>query len=178
MRQRGFIAAVVATVFLAGAAAGVVAQSQPGPPDQQGPRLGNQRPGGPGAMRGPGGFGLPGLRQLDLSDAQKEQIRNIHESHRDEARQIAERTQAAQRELNVAAEGTVVDEANIRAKANALAAVIADGTIHRAKVNAEIFNVLTSEQQQKLEAFRAQMQERMKNRATERGERRQRRGAR
>jgi protein CpxP len=129
-------------------------------------------------MRGPGGFGLPGLRQLDLSDAQKEQIRAIQESHRDEGRLIAERTRTAQRDLNLAAEGTVVDESNIRAKANALAAVIADGTIHRAKVNAEIFNVLTSEQQQKLEAFRAEMQERMKNRATERGERRQRRGAR
>lgn len=176
MRQRGFIAAVVAAVFLAGAAASVVAQPQAGPHVQQGPRM--RGPGGPGGMRGPGGFGLPGLRQLDLSDAQKEQIRAIQESHRDEGRLIAERTRTAQRDLNLAAEGTVVDESNIRAKANALAAVIADGTIHRAKVNAEIFNVLTSEQQQKLEAFRAEMQERMKNRATERGERRQRRGAR
>jgi protein CpxP len=127
-------------------------------------------------MRGPGGLGLPGLRQLDLSDAQREQIRTIHESHREEGRQIAERTRTAQHELNLASQGTAVDEAAIRARANDLAAAIADGTIHRAKVNAEIFNVLTAEQQQKLETLRAEMQERMKNRATERGQRRQGRG--
>jgi periplasmic protein CpxP/Spy len=162
MKQRALVAAAVAAVLLAGAAVGVMAQPQSG---SQGPRMGMQRgPGGPGAMGGRGGFGLPGLRQLDLSDAQKEQIRNIQQAHRDEARQLAQRTQAAQRELNLAAEGTGVDEANIRDKANALAAVVADRTIHRAKVNAEIFNVLTSEQQEKLREFRAQMQERMKNR--------------
>lgn len=173
MRQRGLIAAVVAAVFLAGAAISVTAQA--GPRGSQGPRMGMARgPGGPGAMGG--GFGLPGLRQLDLSDAQKEQIRNIQQSHRDEARQIAQRTEVAHRDLNLAAQGNVVDEANIRAKANALAAVIADGTIHRAKVNAEVFNVLTSEQQQKLESLRTERQERMKNRATERGQRRQRQG--
>lgn len=170
MKQRGFIAAVVAAFLLAGAAVTVTAQPpQPGP---QAPRIG-RGPGGPGPMGGRGGFGLPGLRQLDLTDAQKEQIRNIHQSHRDEAQQIAERTRTAQRELNLASEGTVVNESDIRAKANVLAAAIADQTIHRAKVNAEIFNVLTSEQQEKLKAFRTEMQERMKNRAEQRRERRQ-----
>jgi Spy/CpxP family protein refolding chaperone len=51
---------------------------------------------------------------------------------------------------------------------------MADGTIHRAKVNAEIFNVLTSEQQEKLKTLRAEAQERMKNREGQRRERRQR----
>lgn len=168
MKQRGFIAALVAAVLLAGAAVAVTAQPQAGVP---GPRVG-RGPGGPGPMGGRAGFGLAGLGQLDLTDAQKEQIRNIRESHRDEARQIAERTRAAERDLNLASEATVVDEADIRARANVLAAAIADGTIHRAKVNLEIFNILTSEQQEKLEAFRAQMQERMKNRASQPRERR------
>jgi Spy/CpxP family protein refolding chaperone len=168
MKQRGIIAAALAAILLAGAAITVTAQ--PGP---QGPRMGMGRgPGGPGLMAGRG-FGLPGLRQLDLTDAQKEQIRNIHQSHREGAQQVAERTRTAQRELNLAADGPTVDEAAIRAKADALAAAIADGTIHRAKVNAEIFNVLTSEQQEKLKAFRAEAQERMKNRAAERRQRRQ-----
>jgi protein CpxP len=164
MRQRGFIAAVVAAFLLAGAAVAVTAQPQPGP---QGPRMG-RGPGGPGPMGGRVGFGLPGLGQLDLTDAQKEQIKNIRESHRDEARQIAERTRTAERDLNLASEATVVDEADIRAKANVFAAAIAEGSIHRAKVNAEIFNLLTAEQQEKLTALRAQMQERMKNRAGQR----------
>ena len=170
MKQRGFIAAVVAALLVAGAAVGVMAQPPNGP---QGPRMGMR--GGPGGeMRGPG---LPGLRQLDLADTQKEQIKNIVASHRDEARQIAERRRTAERELRLAGEGPTVDEANIRAKANALAAAIAESTIHQSKVNAEIFNVLTSEQQEKLKAFRAQMQQRMQKRATERGPRRQRQGA-
>jgi len=176
MKQRGIIATVVAALLLAGAAVSVMAQPQTGP---QGPGVGMRRgPGGPGARGGPARFGLPGLGQLDLTDAQKEQIKNIHDSHRDEAWQIAQRTEAAQRDLNLTADAPVVDEAGIRAKADVLAAAIAEGTIHRAKVNAEIFNVLTSEQQEKLKAFRAQRQERMKNRATERRERRQRQGAR
>jgi Spy/CpxP family protein refolding chaperone len=167
MKQRGMIAAVLAVTLLAGAAASVTAQPPAGEPGQ---RMG-RGPGG-GGMGGPGRLGFPGLRQLDLTEAQREQVRNIHQSHREEGRQIAERTRAAQRELNLASEGTVVNESDIRTKANALAAAIADGTIHRAKVNAEIYNVLTAEQQQKLRELRTQMQERMKNRAQQRQQRR------
>jgi periplasmic protein CpxP/Spy len=166
MKQRGFIAAVMAAVLLTGAAITVTAQPPSGSP---GPRANIGR--GPG---GPGGFGFPGLRQLDLTEAQRDQIRTIHESHRQEGQQIGERMRTAQRELNEAAEGPVVDEANIRTKANAVAAAMADRTIHRAKVNAEIFNVLTSEQQEKLKTLRAEAQERMKNREGQRRERRQR----
>jgi protein CpxP len=163
MRQRGFVAAIVAAVLVTSAAVVMTAQ---GPERPQGPSAGMRRgPGGPGA----GGFGLPGLRQLDLSDAQKEQIRNIQQSHRDEVRQAAERTRTAERELTLAADAGVVDEGNIRAKANAFAAAVAESTILRAKINAEVFNLLTAEQQQKVKEFREQGEQRMKNR----GERRQ-----
>jgi protein CpxP len=114
-------------------------------------------------MGGRGGFGLPGLRELDLTDAQKEQIKTIHESHRTEVEQIAQRTRDAQRAIDQAANGNSVDEATIRSHSTTLAAAIADGAILRGKVNAEIFSVLTAEQQQKLNEFRAQMQERSKN---------------
>lgn len=168
MKQRGFVAAALAAVLLTGAAM-VAAQPEAG---RQGPPPGMGR--GPGhGMGGPGGFGFPGLRQLELTDAQRDQIRTIHQSHREEAQQIGERMRTAQRELDQAAEGQQVDEATIRAKASALAAVIADGTIHRAKVNAEIFNVLTAEQQEKLKTLRTQAEERMKNREERRRERRQ-----
>jgi protein CpxP len=138
--------------------------------------------GGPGMRRGPGGpgpFGLPGLRQLDLSDAQREQIRTIHESHRDEARQIGERTREAQRALDLATETGTVDEGDLRDKATALGAAISDGAILRAKVNAEILNVLTAEQREKLNEFRATMQQRRQasqDRFKERVGRRQQRG--
>jgi protein CpxP len=152
MKHRGFLAAIVAAVVMTGVAASVAAHQE-----QQ------QRSQAAEGRRGPGGFGLPGLRELDLTDAQKEQVRTIQQSHRNDMQQIAERQRTAERAIAQAANGSTVDESTIRAQSQALAAAIADGAILRAKVNAEIFNVLTAEQQQKLNEFRAQRQERMKN---------------
>ena len=171
MKQRGFIAAIAAAALITGAAV-TVASGHQGP--QQGQTEGRRGPGGPGGRMGgpggPGGFGLPGLRELDLTDAQKEQIKTIQQSHRAEVQQIGERTRTAQRAIDEAAGGASVNEAAIRSQSTALAAAIADGAILRAKVNAEIFNVLTAKQQQKLNEFRAQRQERMKNGPRQRGQ--------
>ena len=151
-----FLAAVLATGVAVTTTAHPLGGDQGTGATQGGPGM-RRGPGGPG---GPGSFGLPGLRQLDLSDAQREQIRTIHESHRDEARQIGERTREAQRALDLATEAGTVDEGDLRAKATALGAAISEGAILRARVNAEILNVLTAEQREKLNEFRARMQER------------------
>ncbi len=158
MTRRTLTTALLAAVLATGIAVTVAADPFGG---DQG--TGAAQGGGPGMRRGPGGpgaFGLPGLGQLDLSDAQREQIRSIHESHRDEARQIGERTREAQRALDLATESGTVDEGDLRAKATVLGAAISEGAILRAKVNAEILNVLTAEQKEKLNEFRAKMQER------------------
>ena len=175
MKQRGFIAAILAAVVITGFSVNIASGHQS---PQQGQTEGRRGPGGPGGRMGgpggpggPGGFGLPGLRELDLSDAQKEQIKTIQQSHRDEVQQIGERTRTAQLAIDQAANGSSVNEAAIRAQSTALASAIADGAILRAKVNAEIFNVLTADQQQKLTEFRAQMEERMKNGPRQRGPR-------
>ena len=159
MKHRGVVAAAVAAVLVTGIAVSVMAQPQGGPGNTA-PGMRHGGPGGP--MGGRGGMGLPGLRQLDLSDSQKEQIQTITQSHRDVMRQIAERTREAQRGMDATAEGTSVDEAGIRAQSTALAAALADGAILRANINAEIFGVLTAEQQQKLTELRAQREQRMK----------------
>jgi protein CpxP len=165
MKQRGIIAFVLAAVVTTGIAVTVVAQDGPQGP----PPMGRGRgPGGPGGMAGPGGIGMPGLRELDLSDAQKEQIKTISQSHRDEARQVGEKVGEAQRALDQTADSGG-SEGDVRAKAAALANAIADAAILRARVNAEIVNVLTAEQQQKLREFRAQMEQRMKERVGQRG---------
>jgi Spy/CpxP family protein refolding chaperone len=154
MKHRGLVAAFFAAVLLTGVTVAVTAQPQ----DVPGGPLQGMRRGGP--KGGPGGIGLPGLRQLELSETQREQIRTITQSHRDEMRQIAERTREAHRALDAAAEATSVDEADIRAKSTALASALADGAIARAKINAEILGVLTPEQQQKLTELRTQRDER------------------
>jgi protein CpxP len=173
MNHRRILAAVLAASLGVGTMITVSAQPQPAP---ERPRMEMQRgPGGFGPMRGPrAGFGLRGLRQLDLTDAQREQIRNIRQSHREEGRTIAERLRTAQRELRQAGDVMTVDEAAIRSKAEALAAALTDSTLHRARVQAEIYNVLTPEQQEKLKAFRAAQEERMKQREARRQQRRQR----
>src|SRR5262245_21995239 len=96
-RFKTSLAATVAVLTLAAGtplimgAAIAAEQDQPqqrqgrGPGGPGGP--GMRGPGGPG-MRGPGGpmgFGLP-LRELDLSDDQKTQLKSIMDSHRDEFR--------------------------------------------------------------------------------------------
>ena len=62
----------------------------------QGPGAGGQRGRGPG---GPGGF-RPGagalLRGLDLTDAQRQQVRQLMQQHREQTRGLAGRFQQAQ----------------------------------------------------------------------------------
>ena len=62
-----------------------------------GPRMSNGR--GPG---GPGMFGQIMLGRLDLSDVQREQVKQIFESHRDEQAAIGERVRTAHKALETA----------------------------------------------------------------------------
>jgi protein CpxP len=123
---------------------------------------------GPG---GPGGPGLP-LRELDLTDAQREQVKAIFDSHRDEFQAIGERLKTAHQAQQAASEAQPLDEAAIRAASANIAAVQADAAVLRAKVHAAVFQVLTPEQQEKAKALKA---EREKNRAERREQFQQRR---
>ncbi|MEW6323220.1 MAG: Spy/CpxP family protein refolding chaperone [Acidobacteriota bacterium] len=169
-RHTFFIAAGLVGALALGAGAMVAAQGPGGPGFGPGPRMGHGGPGGPG---GPGAF-LGGLRlgQLDLTDAQRDQIRGIREARQAEFRQIGERLRTARRALGEAVRGTAVNEAAIRAAAADVAAVEADAAVLAARVHAEILGVLTPEQVQKLEEGRAQADERMKQRQERRQERR------
>ena len=123
-------------------------------------------PGGPGMRGGPGGgpggmFGLP-LRGLELSDAQREQVRTIMESHREEQKAIGDRMQAARTALHEAIAADTFDEGAIRAKAAEIGAVEADAAVLQAKIRAEVFTILTPEQAAKAKALRTEMENRMK----------------
>ena len=92
MKQRGILAALFAAVLVAALAVSVMAQP--------GPRRGG--PGGPGfgGPGGPGGPPIAGLRALDLTDAQKDQIRQINESHRAEFEQLATQMRALREKVH------------------------------------------------------------------------------
>src|SRR5689334_25340852 len=101
-RMKTYIAAGAAVLTLAAGAPMLLAQDAP--QRRQGPGFGGPPPGGgpgPGMrMRGPGGpgggpmgFGLP-FRELNLTDDQKDQLKKIAESHRDEFKAAGEKAGA------------------------------------------------------------------------------------
>ena len=80
--------------------------------------------------------------------------------------------------LNDAVTAATFDEGGVRAKAADLAAVEADAAVLRARAHAEVWALLTPEQQQKaqqLKAQRTERQERMRQRFQERRQPRQQR---
>jgi Spy/CpxP family protein refolding chaperone len=182
-------AALMITMGLAGAA-----NAQPGPGGGPGGGQGfgdGMGPGGPGG-RGPGGPGGPGrmggplggllalhpdvpFQALNLTDAQREQVRTIMQGHHAEGRALAERAEGAMDGLRKATDDTI-DEGAAAQHGQAVGAVIADAAVLRAKVRAEVFAILTPEQQaeaNKLQAQRQQRMEQMKQRGEQRRQQRQ-----
>jgi protein CpxP len=132
--------AIVASLLVAGAASA------------QGPRRG-----GPGArMGGPG----MALRALNLTDAQKAQIRDIREQERDTTRQLVERLQTARNAQRDAVQAVPVDEGLIRTTSQALAAVQADVAVQQAQVHNRTWAVLTPAQQEQVKTLRAERETR------------------
>ena len=113
------VAAVVTTGFVH-----AQAQDGAGAPPPQHERRGPGGPGGPGGFfGGPDGFGRGGfggpmalLRQLDLTDDQRAQVRQVMESHRDEQRAIGERVMAAHRAQDDAVTAAQFDEQAVRSQ--------------------------------------------------------------
>jgi Spy/CpxP family protein refolding chaperone len=172
------LTAVAAVLALSGLTVGT-AFAQDVPPQGSGThRRGpdGRGPGAPGA-----GFGGPmrllgdlgrGFRALELSDAQREQIRGIASARQAEFREVGERLRIARRELEALVTGDAVDESGIRAKSAELASVQADAAVMRARVHQEVFSLLTAEQQAKARELRAERESRMKERMDNRRQRR------
>ena len=171
-RTTKFLTAALAVITL-GLGSIAMAQSQAQPGDGGGHRGGRHfgRGFGPG---GPGGPGLP-LRELGLTDAQREQVKAIFDSHKDEFQAIGERMKTARQAQLAAVEAQPLDEAAIRAKTTDLAAVEADAAVLRAKVHAAVFQVLTPEQQEKAKTLKAEREQRRAEMREQFRERRQQR---
>ncbi len=134
--------AVVAAMLVAGAAWA------------QGPRGGR---GGPG--RGPGervaGPALA-LRALDLTAAQRQQIRDINEQERAALRQLNERLRQASADQRAAIQQVPVNEGLIRQTTDALADIQAEAAIKRAHLHNQVWAVLTPAQQAQATKLRAE----------------------
>ena len=160
MNRLSKLIAVVAVVALAGGVALA-----------QGPRAGG--PGGPGGRGGRGPFGRGGLplAELQLTDAQKDQVKDIRSRHESQIREAASRLETARQAQENAVEAIPADESKITALTQDLAQAEVDAAIQASRLNTEIWSVLTPEQQTKLKELRAQRQSRVEQRRQEGGRR-------
>ena len=126
-----------------------------GPHGMRGPR-------GARGQRGARGMGVAGLplRQLDLTDEQRQQVRGILEARREDFRTVGERLRTAARAQQEAVRRVPVDETEVRARASELATAQADMAVLRARVHEQVYQVLTPDQQTKLQALRAEREKR------------------
>jgi periplasmic protein CpxP/Spy len=159
MLKRVIVAAGLVAVLAGGAAVAIAHSPQGGGPGIGGPGRGGPRGGGP---RGFGGD--LGLRGVDLTDAQREQLRAIMESHKQEFEQARVKLRDAHRGLAEAVDAQTVDESTIRARSTVVATAMADDAILRAKVRAEVQGILTAEQLQKVQERKAEMLKRRQER--------------
>jgi protein CpxP len=100
------------------------------------------------------------FERLNLSDAQKEQIKAITDSHRDELKALGDRHMAASDALHTAVMATPFDESTIRSRSADLAVVEADMAVSRARIHNEMWQVLTAEQQAQAQQLERTMRER------------------
>jgi periplasmic protein CpxP/Spy len=142
-RLRSLTAAVAVVALLAGSL--VYAQ---------GPRPGRQ--GGPG--RGPIA-GLP-LRQLQLSDAQQEQVRQIRSRHEAQMRDAMTKLESARHAQQKAVQTVPADEAQITSLTQDMVQAEVDVAIQASRLNSEIWTVLTPDQQAQLKKLRDERQAR------------------
>ena len=157
------LSAVVAALVIGGALA-----------HAQTPQGGGPRGRGPGVgLRGPGA-GLA-LRALDLTEAQREQIRQLTQQNREQLRGLTDRMRAAQDARRRAVEAVPFNESQVRAAMQDLAQVEADFAVAEARLQSDVYALLTSDQQQRLQKMRAERQARLNERQKRFQERRQQR---
>ena len=87
------------------------------------------------------------VAHLDLTDAQKDQLKGIMDSHRDESKGLGDRAMKARQALRAAVTADTVDEGLIRTRAAELATIESDLAVAQARIHADVFRILTPEQQ-------------------------------
>ncbi len=114
-------------------------------------RRGGPPMGGPNALLGPGILGP----QLGLSDAQKEQIKSILQAHAEDWKAITGRMMTARQALDESVDSGAVNESLIRQRSAEVGLVEGDAAVVRARVRAEVLQLLTPDQQAKAREFAA-----------------------
>jgi len=133
----------------------------------QGPRGG----GFGGRGFGPGGPGLA-LNELNLTDAQREQVREIRGRYREQIQTLSRRLGDLTAKQRQAIETVPVNETLITSATQDMTQAEVEVAIQEARINADIWSVLTPEQQAKATKLRAERKAQMEQRRQENQQRR------
>ncbi len=118
---------------------------------------GRQRPDGPPMPHD----GLDGrmLRELNLSDAQKEQIKALHESARTASQQFFEQLKAIDAQLRTITQAAAFNEEQARTLLASKAGVMTELELIRLRADSATYNLLTAEQKARLEQLKQERPE-------------------
>ena len=114
-----------------------------------------------------GGFGRFGAN-LNLTDAQKAQLEQIHARYRESAKALRGQRGGERKGGFDAFNGGTFNEAEVRAAAQARANARVEMEVQRARMMSEMYNVLTAEQKAQLATERQQREQKRQERRTRR----------
>jgi protein CpxP len=154
--KKSAIVAGISTIVLVMTAVAVFSQDPPRRPDgPQGPPPGGFGHRGPGGPNGPGEF-WP-LAGLNLTDAQKEQIKKIHESFDESTKALRDQMRTLHDNDTADPLSGNFDEATFRSAAEARAKVQVEMEVQHAKMMSQVVSILTTEQKAQLSERHEQM---------------------
>lgn len=146
------------------AAGAVMIFSQTSGQDEKGKRGFSHR----GKMHKRGMMGGRMFRHLDLTDAQKEQMKAIRQASRETTKGLRENMRNVRKQLSELGTDGTFDQAAVETLAAQQADIQKQLIVERQKVKAQTFALLTPEQKAKFDEMKAQMAERMKQRMEKR----------
>ena len=120
---------------------------------------------------GPGGPGLA-LNELNLTDAQREQVREIRDRYQEQIQTLSRRLGDLTAKQRQAIETVPVNETLITSATQDMTQAQVEVAIQEARINADIWSVLTPEQQAKATKLRAERKAQMEQRRQENQQRR------
>lgn len=99
------------------------------------------------------------MKELGLSDEQKEQMKAIGKKNHESIKNLMKKMQEARKKMQEASRNENIDEAAIRAISKEVADTMTDITIAKSKMHKEMQAIMTDEQKAKAKELRAKMKE-------------------
>ena len=132
------------------------AHAQPAPDGMHGPQHAGMHQGWGGRHGGDHGGEMRGLRALDLTEAQRDQIFKIHHEQAPAFRDQMKKVRTSREELQKLAVADKFDQTAVRRAADTQAKAISDLSVMRVQTASRVRAVLTPEQRTKLYQMREQ----------------------